>query len=438
MTLCHRIMSVGAIIWIATLSLDGISRPLSVHENVALLGGFSPPTPSAQALRIMNSGQWFLEDGLVTDWGTGSLGESHLVNLNSPGGLQQMQEFFAASLGRTGQETHSLLYFFGGPDAIYPMILFPRVRRVVLVGREAPGRLPDVLNLAAGGSLRGEMQSLRRAFRDVMRESYFITDNMRGDLRSFGTATILSLGVVAMGGAIQAVSPVTLDATGSLRMHESGSVRGVLIEFLHPSGLPGEILYLQQDLSNTHLADSNSAFRKYFERTNFDTAYFKAASFLPHSPHFSTAVDLVLRKVRTVVQSDNGIPVRDFQRNSSNWNLRFWGIYARPAPGFTAATVQPELTQLVGPRICAQGTAEQRSLWLRLGNTCTRGPAPNLGFFGVSWEGVLPFHYDYSAFSGGRVRRRDTEGREVVGDVVPQPLKRLLGNLLIAERVSFP
>ena len=417
----------------AFFTQDSAAQALSAHERASIIGGFPLANPSPAARQIQGGGQWNRQHGLQAIWErVGNAGDG-LINLSlarrtgpigafQPSGRDIMTQFFAENLGGASANTRHLLYFFGGPDAIYPLILFPNLERAILVGMEPPGELLDPAALAARGALTGTMQSVTRAFRDILRESYYITANMHTDLQAFGTTTMMSVGLVAMGATIIDVSPVSLDRSGILTEGREGRVKGSRIRFRKVNGQNAEMIYFQKNLSDSGM-QAEPEFRAFIEREPFETAYFKAASFLPHSAVFSQAVRLVLSKINYLVQADNGIPLRELRREASQWAVKIWGIYARPAPGFTAATVQEDLKLAMQVGICTRGTDRQRDIFRRLWNIgCAGQSSESLGFHSLEWQGILPFHYDYSAFSGGR-------------EVVAQPERRTLGNLIYAERI---
>lgn len=410
----------GAILALA-LVLAGAApaRAMSVDAQVRLLGGFQPrpadlADPAVQA--VLSSPAWrraaetrslqaVLRDQasmprLRGDRRRPSAGESPRQTLFSAASRAQMGEFFARNLGPAGTETRNLLYLFGGPDAVYPNLLFPNLERLVLVGLERPGRIHSPEALAGSGRLEGMMGRVAVAFNSLMRMSYFITTAMAKDLSEFGTSTMIAVGLAASGFEILAVEPVAIEPGGTLRVAETSG--GVRVRFRKPDGREGDVTYIRMDLGDRNL-ERNPDFLRFLERSRFDTAYYKAASFVSSNRLFDRLNRFVIGQVRHVVQNDDGLPLRAFRDTAPAWRLRLFGHYTAPHRQFGTDGPQDDLRATSAATLCRTGSKRDRDLWEQLWKDGCRGGAVAYDFAAADWVGPVPFRYGYAAISGPRI-----------------------------------
>lgn len=384
------------LLFITTINIYSIAvAALSVNDQAHLLGGFAPQIMTPEAKALMRSPQWNQQNSFSAIWNREeSLGG--WVNMFSPSNRQLMTHFFARNLGPAYTETHNLLYLFGGPDVLFPNVLFPHLQRTVLVGMEQPGYLLNPSVLASQATLAQKMGEIATAYQDILKYSYYITAHMSSDLYNFGTTTMISVGLVAQGYQLTAVDPIYLNAHGEVEVGVSGSTRGVRIRYLKPGNILGEVLYFQMNLSRI-----TPEFRLFIDNNPFETAYYKAASYEPQHPEMSDVNELVLNKVSHLVQGDDGIPLRTLEHHASQWALRLFGIYTPVSTAiFGGGYSQVALEQAYGESLCAAADARDKQIWQLVWHTSCRPTGNTFGFASLAWEGTMPFHYDYAAMSG--------------------------------------
>ena len=102
----------------------------------------------------------------------------------------------------------------------------------------------------------------------------------------------------------------------------------VQIDFRSPYG-PKRLIYVSADLSNSGFTPS---FKSWLDQFSGATAYFKAASYLPHDARFSEIRSWVLNNTRAVLQDDSGIPYKYY--DPQIWNVALLGNYQAPIPLF--------------------------------------------------------------------------------------------------------
>ncbi len=390
-----------------------LAGEMSADAKARLIGGLQPRSEDmsdSDVQRIVMSNDWRTAPGRaaqLTTWGSGR-------GLFAAGKTADLQKFLGTELKSVQGYTKNLLYLFGGADILYPHIFFPNLERVLMVGLESPGQLLDPKILAAKGKLRSKMSEVAVAFRDIARLSYFITSHMSAELREFGTSTMMAVGLVSNGFKILNWTAVNLDSRGELSIESRGGLPGMRIQFVKPNGQVGEIVYLQMDLSNTNLA-RHPELASYVRTQKFDTAFYKAASFVSHGSQFTQLNQLVLNQVNVVVQSDDGIPFRTLREQAKNWNLRLYGYYSNPHHQFGIGP-QRDLCSVFDRSIKVNGTRKDLASWTQLwGGRC--GTQSNLDFASVGWRGTIPVCLGYAAGLSSREQ---------------------LGTLMVLTRQSLP
>ncbi|MFZ5691874.1 MAG: hypothetical protein ACOY5F_11535 [Pseudomonadota bacterium] len=236
-----------------------------------------------------------------------------------------------------------MYYMFSGPDFLYANAFFPEASTYILSGLEPVGRIP-VIN----DHTRRALGNLRQSMASSISLSFFITKNMKHQLRETalsGTLPILMVYVARAGKTIDDVSLVTLDPEGKVSPSDRNApqrgVQGAKITF-HSPGKPKQTLYyFSTDVSDSGV--KNSGFLKFAESFGRGDALFKAASYLPHSGNFSQVRDFILDKADHIVQDDSGIPIAYFKRDQ--WNFQPFGRYLGPIAIFPGRH-QPQLADL--------------------------------------------------------------------------------------------
>jgi hypothetical protein len=222
-----------------------------------------------------------------------------------------------------------MFYMFSGPDFLYADAFYPDASTYILSGLEPVGRIPVVNDFT-----RASLGHLRSSMASSISLSFFITKNMKHQLRETalsGTLPILMVYVARAGKTIDDVSLVALSPDGTVTPAERNApqrgVQGARITFHGGPGKPKQTLYY----FSTDISDSGvkaSGFLKFAETFGRGDALFKAASYLPHSGNFSQVRDFVLNKADYVVQDDSGIPVAYFKRDQ--WAFHPFGRYLGP------------------------------------------------------------------------------------------------------------
>jgi hypothetical protein len=202
----------------------------------------------------------------------------------------------------------------------------------VLSGLEPVGRLPELKHISRR-TLPGVLGHLRASTGSILRVTFFLTNQMRAQLRSGylnGTLPILYAFLARSGKTITDVGFITLESDGTPKPSDGVPVKnvpnGVKIGFTSANGKPQTLYYFSTDVSNGGV--KSSGFLQFCERLGTGDAFVKSASYLMHNDSFSMVREFLLTHTAAIVQDDTGVPVRFFQ--SDDWQLRPFGRYLGP------------------------------------------------------------------------------------------------------------
>ena len=254
--------------------------------------------------------------------------------------LARIRDWGAETLGEGFTARDAVFYPFSGPDILYAHTFFPNASTYVLAGLEPVGAVPDVEHLPPAALASG-LANLRKSLNSVLSFSFFITREMKVDLRQnqlSGTLPILYVFLARAGCRIEKSELTSLDRYGG-KVAGKTSTPGVKITFTRAGGPQQTLYYFTTDLSNDGIA-SDPGFIKFCDSLGTGRTFVKAASYLMHSGGFSKIREFLLTHSSAIVQDDSGIPVKDFDR--AKWTLRCFGAYPGPIETFKQHA-QPEL-----------------------------------------------------------------------------------------------
>ena len=254
----------------------------------------------------------------------------------------------------------TMLYMFSGPDFLYATSFFPNASTYVLAGLEPVGAVPDLTSLSPL-IINGELRNLEISTGSLFNFSFFITQNMKIQLRNgpvYGTLPVLYVFLARTGKTIHEVDLVSLDEQGNSQIADEAAATnndtnkpvhsqqrtappGVKIVFSEGNG-PKQTLYY----FSTNLADGSferSGFSAFLAKLGPADSLIKSASYLLHKAHFAGVRKLLLNNSATILQDDSGIPLTYFE--AAKWRLQTFGHYAGPISLFTNF-YQPRMAEL--------------------------------------------------------------------------------------------
>ncbi len=242
------------------------------------------------------------------------------------GRLSAIRSWRRDALPNTGG---TLFYPFSGPDLLFADAFFPRARGVILCGLEPVGAVPD-LSRVSDGALPGALASLRRSIATPLAASYFITEDMRGDLGAGefkGVTPVLYTFLARTGHRVLAADPVALSPSGQVVPRPgpaTGTAPGVRIHAA--SGATGHrtIYYFRTDLSDSSLR-GDRRFLAFVQSQNPSATFVKSASYLMHSGGFTEVRKAVQTAAPLLVQDPTGVPYQTLA--AGGWDVALHGNY---------------------------------------------------------------------------------------------------------------
>jgi hypothetical protein len=247
--------------------------------------------------------------------------------------LSKIRAWAPQALGAAYQDTGPMYYMFSGPDFLYANAFFPNASTYILCGTEPVGVVPDIGRIPQS-ILPSALANLRKSLDSVLSWSFFITKNMKVDLRQIqlsGTLPVLYVFLARAGCTINSVETVALDKTGAFVPEGKGTTPGVKITFTGPAGRPQTLYYFTTDLADWAIK-VNPNFGGFCEKQGQGVTLLKAASYLMHSDNFSKVRGYLLSHSKVILQDDSGIPYRFFPKDK--WDVRFYGRYIGPINRF--------------------------------------------------------------------------------------------------------
>jgi len=333
----RKLASIGAAVdAYATAAEAAPARPSTADEQARFLAGL-PQADESPLAALSAAPEWAAHAAaLDTDWA-----------LLSPR-LEQESAWAFAELAPRLPPGRKLVYFFGGPDAITAVRLFPDAPAYLLAGLEPVGGVAPPESVAPAEVGRA-LSQLVVALRTTVPASFFRTDEMGRDLRGDrirGVTPILLLFLARDGARILEVRRFEIDAASGVARDRGDAepfgpgIPGVRIDFQMPGkAAPQRMVYVRADLGNEELAKT-PGFLAWARAFGPSVALLKAASFILHDNRFSRPRDLLLEGSDAILQEDSGIPFRAFKKG--RWDFTCFGRYTRPHKPFEKA-YQPDL-----------------------------------------------------------------------------------------------
>jgi hypothetical protein len=236
--------------------------------------------------------------------------------------VRAMQDWATREIAPLLPPEAAVFYPFAGPDALHGLALFGGARRIVLVGLEPVGALPELGKPVPTGFFT----RLGAALGDVHRLTFFRTLEMSNDFQREGVLGALVATIVRMGGTVSSVQTSTTPPSAR-------------IDWTSAAGQARRLDYVQADLANGGLKGAAAPVASMVHGLAPYVTFVKAAMFLLAEPRFSTLKQMILDDSAIVLEDDTGIPFRSFDER---WAVRLFGRYEAPGAPYEER-VQPAL-----------------------------------------------------------------------------------------------
>lgn len=314
--------------WIVAFAL-----PIALALETALTAGETSPDQQARFLAGLPVSEAALQP-LVSEgaWQQHQREFDESWNNLETGQLARIRSWTPPTLGNDATSHDPLFYMFSGPDFLYANTFFPNASTYIFCGLESVGSIPDVGALPRG-TLAPSLANLRKSLNAVLSFSFFLTKEMKVDLRATqlsGTLPVLYVFMARTGNVIKSAELVSLNNDGDLAT-EKAPTSGVKIVFSRGSGPAQTLYYFSTDLSNEGIKN-RPGFIRFCGKLGSGNSLVKAASYLMHMNEFSDIRNFLLANSKTLVEDDSGIPYRFF--TPEQWDVLILGNYPGPIKMF--------------------------------------------------------------------------------------------------------
>ncbi|MGJ4887009.1 hypothetical protein ACQR1Y_02395 [Bradyrhizobium sp. HKCCYLRH3099] len=230
----------------------------------------------------------------------------------------------------------TMFYFFSGPDFLYADAFYPKATTYVLAALEPTGPIPDLTRLPRGG-VGPALSDVERSLQSILSFSFFITKDMKSDLREGefeGTLPVLYVFLARTGKTIRSAGLIWLDESGGVHGANEAPTRnatkGAKIIFAGTDGVEKTLYYFSTDLSDSGVRASG--FLKFCEPLAPGNSLLKSASYLLHQGGFGQVRSWLLKNSATIIQDDSGIPLASYEAKA--WRFFPFGRYLGPIDKF--------------------------------------------------------------------------------------------------------
>jgi hypothetical protein len=218
-----------------------------------------------------------------------------------------------------------VFYPFAGPDALHALALFGGAPRLVLVGLEPVGALPE-----PGRAPAQYFERLGAAMSDVHRLTFFRTRAMASEFERDGVLGALVATIARAGGLTTNIEVLPSPAAGSVPQSSGRARAGARITWTAADGSARRLDYLSADLSNAGFR-THAQLAADLHALAPCTVFLKAASYLLAEARFSALRQAIVADAAALVQDDTGIP---FAHLGERWTTRLYGRYEAPGSPF--------------------------------------------------------------------------------------------------------
>lgn len=260
------------------------------------------------------------------------------------GRLDIMNQWYDTEFGTYRHKEKNVFYPFSGPDWLNIYTIYPNGDKYVLAGLELVGNEIHPQQLTENDLAKG-LNGMQSGLKTLIERGYFITSYMGKDFYSTkftGVLPVIYFFLARTDCKIINQQFIGLDKDGIEHVIASGMksednknyTRGVKITFLNPTTKkPSTMYYFSGDVEDKAITAGNTGYvnfvKKNFNQTN---TFLKAASYLLHTPTFSTMKNLVLDKSSVILNDDSGLPLKAV--NDGKWTLTYYGKYNGPTKDF--------------------------------------------------------------------------------------------------------
>jgi hypothetical protein len=256
--------------------------------------------------------------------------------------LHKMAIWRDKELSGANQNCKTVFYPFSGPDFLTANTFFPKADKIIMLGLEPIGSLPNIYKFSGADAL-DYTQDFQKSLTDIFQKSYFITSYMLRDFQQEkvnGLLPVLSFFIVKTGHTITDIKFIAKQNSGLVEQAYNPKVKpmGVKITCSKNKEIK-TIYYFKYDVSNQYFNDSTVFYKFINDQTKKSVTYIKSASYLLHANFMANMKKLILRNSNYVLEDDTGIPYNDIEK-TKEWDIKLYGRYTQPVKDFPYLQLQ--------------------------------------------------------------------------------------------------
>ena len=248
---------------------------------------------------------------------------------NSMVTLEKVDAIRVNDLADLTAKAKNVFYSFSGPDFPFMAAFFPDAEVYYMMALEPAGSPIPPQDITVK-----TCDKLEKAVGDLLRVSYFMTNNMASDLNNVeidGAVPILMVLIVRMGYQISEVTFQDLTDDGEWLPTEKQSPFACIRFFREGETLEHTLYYLSTNIADNYF---DSRFQANIDRLDpaITASVIKSASYRLHHGHFSQMRNDILNHSYAIIQDDTGIPYDTLL--SKGWEVMLYGKYTDPVKIF--------------------------------------------------------------------------------------------------------
>lgn len=257
--------------------------------------------------------------------------------------LQKMEKWSRVELKEAQETCKTVFYPFSGPDFVTANSFFPEANKIVMLGLEPIGSLPEIGKFSNSEAL-DYSGDFKNSLNDLFEKSYFITQYMLRDFQKQkvnGLLPVLCFFIKKTNHQITNIRYLVKHNNDSISEQPYTSREkafGVKVECMKDS-IKKTVYYFKYDVSNKQFNDSTVFYRFINQHTQNSVTYIKSASYLLHANFMSNMKKLILRNCKFILEDDTGIPYNDIEK-TKQWTIKLYGKYTQPVKNFPYLKMQ--------------------------------------------------------------------------------------------------
>jgi hypothetical protein len=307
-----------------------ITAPM-FHEIASILGGIED---SSNVLSYLyDTAAWNTNKKFINDnW-------KKIENTR----LHKMSNWRDKEISAPNKNCTTVFYPFSGPDFLTAYTFFPNAEKIIMLGLEPIGSLPNIYKFNNASAL-DYSQDFQKSLTDIFQKSYFITSYMLRDFQQEkvnGLLPVLSFFITKTGHKITDIKFLNKNGNaGIVEQPYNAKVRPMGVKITcTKNNITKTVYYFKYDVSNQYFNDSTVFYKFINDNTKKSVTYIKSASYLLHANFMSNMKKLILRNSNYVLEDDTGIPFNDIEK-TKEWDIKLYGKYSKPVKDFPYLQLQ--------------------------------------------------------------------------------------------------